>query len=84
MSRTAMPGCCYLSNSINVSDVTKSEIIFVKKAPGKGGIHSLEIYGTGKIDGQAVCCIIEIPGIAKWYSLKLQTEFPNYAMYFAA
>jgi len=31
-----------------------------------------------------VCCIIEIPGIAKWYSLKLQTEFPNYAMYFAA
>jgi len=36
------------------------------------------------VPGLPVCCIIEIPGIAKWYSLKLQTEFPNYAMYFAA
>jgi hypothetical protein len=51
-------GCGAETRTVEVTDVTKSETIALKKDPGQGAIHSLTVKGKGRIDGNAEIVLI--------------------------
>jgi hypothetical protein len=51
-------GCGAGTRTVDVTDVTMSETIILKKDPGQGIIHSLSVKGEGKIEGNAEISLI--------------------------
>jgi len=51
-------GCGMVMRSQDISNVTKSETVILKKLPTQGSIHSLTINGVGRISGDAEVVLI--------------------------
>ena len=47
----ALAGCSGLHRQESVKDITKTEIIVLKKKPSQGAIHAISITGSGSISG---------------------------------
>lgn len=46
-------GCSFSQREVSLKDVTKSEMIVLKKKPAQGSIHGIRIAGRGSISGKA-------------------------------
>lgn len=70
-----MCGCGVGTRTHNVSDITKSETIVLKKNPGQGPVYSLTVKGVGRIDGQAEILLILNTGPYKTEKLSGSVNF---------
>ncbi len=70
-----MSGCSIGSRTHEVADVTKAEVIVLKKKPGRGPVYSLSVSGHGKIDGNAEISLILNGGPYKTEKLSGKVDF---------
>jgi hypothetical protein len=53
-----LAGCSIGTRSYEVTDVTKAEVITMKKKPEQDPVYSLSVVGYGRIDGNAEISLI--------------------------
>jgi hypothetical protein len=70
----ALVSCGRYDHQVSVADVTKEEVIILKKEPGKGFVHTISIHGSGNIDGEARILWI-VGGSPQTESLKGKVNF---------
>jgi hypothetical protein len=70
-----LAGCGPGMQRHDVADVTKAEVIVLKKAPQQGAVYSLTVVGHGKIDGNAEISLILNGGPYKTEKLSGKVDF---------
>jgi hypothetical protein len=68
-------GCSIGSRTHDLDDVTKTEVIVLKKKPGQGPVYSLSVVGHGNINGNAEISLVLNGGPYKTEKLSGKVDF---------